>query len=647
MLHLSENPKGAGAIGGWRWVWAATAVFFTVCLTSSSVLSERQIPSSSHYKRRSNDRHLGSPAITTTTIIAVQESRLPPLADDTDEEESLVFTTSPAPADTLNSPLQVSYLPVTPSISPTSRGTIQGKAFVRPLRRRLSQRNQQLLNKRPHDARGPWRSDSERGLLRWPLQVLQEVSGDNPKRAINADDTDRTLRWWVTNEPQLTLTAPETTQTQKPQRHNVHQIQIPRTTHIISQGSQERDAPFHNQLEESQQVEGPPPRATPPSSSPTIQPPPPPFPAPTTLAEDPAVLQAPHDLLTINDLRQPRWFTLDRFFRMITVGVDGECEGGEGRLGVCMLDGACRSAGGTPSSSCIYGYGNCCIEYKASCGLDVRANRTYWVSPTTGTHPVVTRGGSCILRVFKTSSNICHIRLDMRVFKLLGPQQGSCLRDRLVVSGHNINAFIPKICGENKDQHMYIDVDTVTGPIELNINTVGEGFTRNWEILVTQIPCSSPQRPPGNCLQYYTGPQGAFSSFNYLQGGPSQYLNNLNYAVCLRKEAGFCSIVYDNTVNGVKQDFEIVNFRIGPSLATSVVPVGEAGVGLIQCPDDYLIMAGTRLCGDRLNDGSTNPQPTNSAPVTDSTNGPFTVQFITNTESVGQGFRLHYQQYPC
>ncbi|XP_066947495.1 uncharacterized protein [Macrobrachium rosenbergii] len=556
MLHLSENPKGAGAIGGWRWVWAATAVFFTVCLTSSSVLSERQIPSSSHYKRRSNDRHLGSPAITTTTIIAVQESRLPPLADDTDEEESLVFTTSPAPADTLNSPLQVSYLPVTPSISPTSRGTIQGKAFVRPLRRRLSQRNQQLLNKRPHDARGPWRSDSERGLLRWPLQVLQEVSGDNPKRAINADDTDRTLRWWVTNEPQLTLTAPETTQTQKPQRHNVHQIQIPRTTHIISQGSQERDAPFHNQLEESQQVEGPPPRATPPSSSPTIQPPPPPFPAPTTLAEDPAVLQAPHDLLTINDLRQPRWFTLDRFFRMITVGVDGECEGGEGRLGVCMLDGACRSAGGTPSSSCIYGYGNCCI--------------------------------------------------------------------------------------------VYIDVDTVTGPIELNINTVGEGFTRNWEILVTQIPCSSPQRPPGNCLQYYTGPQGAFSSFNYLQGGPSQYLNNLNYAVCLRKEAGFCSIVYDNTVNGVKQDFEIVNFRIGPTgLATSVVPVGEAGVGLIQCPDDYLIMAGTRLCGDRLNDGSTNPQPTNSAPVTDSTNGPFTVQFITNTESVGQGFRLHYQQYPC
>lgn len=51
-------------------------------------------------------------------------------------------------------------------------------------------------------------------------------------------------------------------------------------------------------------------------------------------------------------------------------------------------------------------------------------------------------------------------------------------------------------------------------------------------------------------------------------------------------------------------------------LATSVVPAGEAGVGLIQCPDDYLIMAGTRLCGDRLNDGSGDPQPTNNGPVT-------------------------------
>lgn len=46
------------------------------------------------------------------------------------------------------------------------------------------------------------------------------------------------------------------------------------------------------------------------------------------------------------------------------------------------------------------------------------------------------------------------------------------------------------------------------------------------------------------------------------------------------------------------------------------VAAGEAGVGVVQCRGDYLVMAGTRLCGDRLNDGSQEPQPTNNGPVT-------------------------------
>ncbi|KAK7065722.1 hypothetical protein SK128_011714 [Halocaridina rubra] len=153
----------------------------------------------------------------------------------------------------------------------------------------------------------------------------------------------------------------------------------------------------------------------------------------------------------------------------------------------------------------------------------------------------------------------------MKRFKLAGPEAGSCLKDRLIVSGQNINAFIPKICGENSGQHMYIDVDTVSGPIELSINTVGQAIERSWEIEVSQIACNSPLRPPANCLQYYTGTRGSFSSFNYFTKGNSQYLNNMNYAVCLRKEAGFCSVVYSNEQRESPKNFEIVNFRIGPS----------------------------------------------------------------------------------
>lgn len=43
---------------------------------------------------------------------------------------------------------------------------------------------------------------------------------------------------------------------------------------------------------------------------------------------------------------------------------------------------------------------------------------------------------------------------------------------------------------------------------------------------------------------------------------------------------------------------------------------GEAGLGVVQCRGDYVVMAGTRLCGDRLNDASQEPQPTNNGPVT-------------------------------
>nr|XP_045592517.1 uncharacterized protein LOC123754303 [Procambarus clarkii] len=331
-------------------------------------------------------------------------------------------------------------------------------------------------------------------------------------------------------------------------------------------------------------------------------------------------------------------------------GGGGECLGQDGREGVCVLQQQCRRGGHTPTSSCTYGYASCCIAYHSGCGSEVSSNNTYWVSPQLGTSSVLTTGGTCTLRIKKISRSICFIRLDLIKFKLMSPVDGSCTRDQLVVSGQNINAFTPKLCGENSGQHMYIDVDTVHGPLELSITTVGAGLERQWEIKASQIECNSPYSPPANCLQYYTGTQGSFSSFNYASNRNPEYLNNLNYAMCIRKEAGFCSVVYKNmasTNSIIDKQFEIVNFKVdSKGVATSLVPKGEAGIGPIQCPNDYLIMAGNRLCGERLNDGS-NPQPTNNGPITDRTNGPFIVQFTSDGWFTGHGFQLFYQQHPC
>lgn len=42
------------------------------------------------------------------------------------------------------------------------------------------------------------------------------------------------------------------------------------------------------------------------------------------------------------------------------------------------------------------------------------------------------------------------------------------------------------------------------------------------------------------------------------------------------------------------------------------VPAGNAGVGPLDCPDDYISVAGNRLCGDRFNDGSNSAMSENT-----------------------------------
>lgn len=48
----------------------------------------------------------------------------------------------------------------------------------------------------------------------------------------------------------------------------------------------------------------------------------------------------------------------------------------------------------------------------------------------------------------------------------------------------------------------------------------------------------------------------------------------------------------------------------------SMVPAGQAGADVLNCPDDYIIVNGLRLCGYKLNDGSMISDFTMNAPVT-------------------------------
>ena len=64
-----------------------------------------------------------------------------------------------------------------------------------------------------------------------------------------------------------------------------------------------------------------------------------------------------------------------------------------------------------------------------------------------------------------------------------------------------------------------------------------------WNIKVTQIDCTAnhPLQAPSGCLQYFEEPTATIESFNFNMND-SPYPANLDYAICIRKQPGFCGI---------------------------------------------------------------------------------------------------------
>jgi len=78
-----------------------------------------------------------------------------------------------------------------------------------------------------------------------------------------------------------------------------------------------------------------------------------------------------------------------------------------------------------------------------------------------------------------------------------------------------------------------------------------------------------------------------------------------------------------------------------------LVPDGQAGAGIFNCPDDFIGVNQVRLCGERFNDGTENEDFTMHAPVRDIQAGPIVLPVKSDAEYVGRGFRLAYKQELC
>lgn len=111
---------------------------------------------------------------------------------------------------------------------------------------------------------------------------------------------------------------------------------------------------------------------------------------------------------------------------------------------------------------------------------------------------------------------------------------------------------VPRICGENSGQHVYVDF-AGDAPVTVTVATSSSfTFDRRWHLHMQQIGCDSESRAPFGCLQYYMDPSGTISSFNYDSSGSGQsnamgvqgsrQLNSLSYGACVRTFPGMCSI---------------------------------------------------------------------------------------------------------
>ncbi len=131
--------------------------------------------------------------------------------------------------------------------------------------------------------------------------------------------------------------------------------------------------------------------------------------------------------------------------------------------------------------------------------------------------------------VKKCSDDVCALRLDFESFFIEGPADtvettGGVCTDSFQAKGSGEST--PVICGQNANEHIYIDIGsatTATATLTFTFAT-SASTSRKWEVKVTQIPCDSVMRPPSGCLQYHTTLTGRVRTFNYGNTNLQQHL---------------------------------------------------------------------------------------------------------------------------
>ncbi|XP_043461349.1 uncharacterized protein LOC122497969 [Leptopilina heterotoma] len=342
--------------------------------------------------------------------------------------------------------------------------------------------------------------------------------------------------------------------------------------------------------------------------------------------------------------RQGKFFP---FFSVVRFA-NSECTGSHTLSGTCFTKRECVNMKGVDSGSCANGLGVCCV-FEKTCGSTTNINNTYFINSE---YPTRYLGGEqCSISVSRCNSNICQLRIDFIDLRLAQPNaNGTCDKDVVLISGGS--SKVPRLCGENTNQHVYVDFNA-DNPITISIHTNADfSFDdRRWNFKIQQIACDSSLRAPSGCLQYYTGISDTIMSFNYgslvntrAQSVGSRQMANLMYGVCIRMALGYCSIEWSES----KTNSFLVTGNLGAIPVNDPDPNVGAESGS-DCDKDFVIVpnpydeTGTALKADRF---------CGTKFVTKSSSlKPFALYVVTNDNFMGKvqskGFSLNYKQQTC
>lgn len=348
-------------------------------------------------------------------------------------------------------------------------------------------------------------------------------------------------------------------------------------------------------------------------------------------------------------------FTVVRFENSLCTPVNAAAGSNVMDQGTCLNADECMTRNGTNVGHCASGFGVCCmITLMNTNGGTVTQNCSFIANngfPAT----ISNLSQNAVYNINPINNDICEYRLDFITFQLnpattaqiTGPpmlEMGTCL-DTFTVAGQ-AGRTPPVICGTNSGQHMYIENARSTAATVLTfaLSSSAGGFAvsmanagRSWRVRVCQLECTNMNRPPSDCTQYFTASSGTFSSYNF--DGTSGLPENQNYATCIRRNAGMCSI----------------NYSVAPAPATSMAVAFQLDTGtgsrISECTLAYINIPSTggtgMFCGVKLNPIV---DQTVDAVVT-STQPPFIVNLRSAmadaTNILGKGYSLQYSQAPC